>query len=1858
MSPKQGRIQNHSTVRSVRKAAVSAGCRLRSLLAMAFAVTASALAYSQSVDVSSSGLPGYAYPITVPPGIAGMAPNIGLSYNGGGVNGPVGYGWSLQGISTITRCAHTRAIDGYTRGVAYDGNDKLCLDGQRLIQVDPSTGATVNGAVTSPSISAPFQQNDSQGLSSGVREFRTEKDTFARIRAYGMVNGASDGPKYFKVWTKSGQVYEYGNNANTTANALVIAQGRTVAAAWAVSRISDTLGNYIDFQYEQRDTAWGSVAEVNTSGTTPATGREWNLSEIRYTGTSTSQPQNKVQFVYEDRPDHALASKIQDRAESYHLGSKNVSIRRLSQILTQVNVPSSSITVKVLKLAYGNGVVTQRSLLQSITECVGASASQCLPATAFTYTAGGSEDYTASSVFSAGALHTTTLQDTGGDTGILTGDFNGDGRTDILKWSSTPANNKLYLSAGDGSFTSASNFNLTTQKLFTSNGCYESLLSDVNGDGVPDIVRYSAATNLNGVTCSSYGATEIYLSNVDGSFTVKAYSGPVLERLVATYVDDCLPPGRDSYGDCAEPAYHAGWTRGANFYFFDIDGDGLPDLLTSVLPAYDTEADKIDPCLSQICTKYYKGKGDGSFELKTTNLANSAVYIEPKKGTGFGAPSRLADLDGDGLLDINGLTYRVTGTGVSTANRTVSFFNKTTAYRSQGDGNFDTSADAQSSCAYSIDFNGDGRNDCLQAAPYASTGTLNVFVAANRRAYVNNFNLGTLVIQNDGYGTTVLDVNGDGRQDFLRYADTATETTLYLSQGDGTFQPSSSFNINNATKQLFKTDGTTSFVTGDFTGRGNVEFLRIKSSPSTGSASGNQLYLKTDATPPDLLKTVTTGTGLSTQLTWVPLSNSSSGTLGTRYKSDRSDSTHKAVYPKVDIIAPIYVVASAVSSTGVGAATVSTEYGYTGLKAAYDSRGGQGFRETRRQTLAPNGATMVTATQYLQDYPYTGVARDTATWLGVLTDTQPASPLSSTSYIYCNAANQTAQSTATSRAPCSLPAGTYVQQPYLYKSTEQGKDLLGNALPTVETTNSFNSRGDPLTIEVVSTGTSAGVSQTFKKKTSNTYDTELTSCSSDTSCYWILGRLATVTQENTAPATLSALGASAGTASNATAITGTVVLPVLTLTQVATTGASTATTPASVTYRVGNTGQVAASGITYTGFSGVTLSSGPATCAGSTTDCGNVVVTTGTAAATYSGTLTATPTSGTAASAAVSLTVRTPTALTLTQTATSGSTTTPTAATITYRVSNTGQTAASSISYNTISGATVSGGPTSCAASTTDCGSVVVTTGTAAGTYSGTLTATPNSGTAASAAVSLTVKTQPALTLTQTATSGATTTPTAATITYRVSNTGQTAATSISYTSISGATVSGPSSCAAGITDCGSVVVTTGTAAGTYSGTLTATPNSGAAASTAVSLTVYTKPALALTQIASSGVTTTPTAATVTYRLSNTGQTTASGIGYGSFSGASVSGPASCAANTADCGNVVVTSSTAAGAYSGTITATPSDGTGASASTSLTVYTQPALTLTLISSSGATTAPTAATATYRIGNTGQTAASSIAYAGFSGASVSGPASCAAGATDCGSVTVTSSTTAGSYSGTVSATPNLGSGASVSVTLLVKTIPTLVLTQIATSGTTTAPTPATATYRLGNSGQTDATALFYYVFSGVTATGPSSCAANTADCGNMVVTSGTGATTYSGTVQAAVINALSNDAAVAVNLVVTAPPTTTLSASPSPLAFGSINQGSSVSKTLTVTNSGSVAATGLQYLVSTNRVDLGEYSLTGKTCPAAGGSLAAGASCNLTFQYVSYCGSGTGSGSIVVSGSNFSAVTTTASVTLKTTGVCK
>src|SRR5579859_7525130 len=115
-----------------------------------------------------------------------MEPKLSLNYSSQGGAGILGFGWSLSGISAITRGPQTRAIDGhgtdnFVRGVNFSSSDRFYLDGQRLIAISGADGA--DGT-----------------------EYRTENDSFSRIVSY----SSSNGPTYFRVWTKAGLIMEFG----------------------------------------------------------------------------------------------------------------------------------------------------------------------------------------------------------------------------------------------------------------------------------------------------------------------------------------------------------------------------------------------------------------------------------------------------------------------------------------------------------------------------------------------------------------------------------------------------------------------------------------------------------------------------------------------------------------------------------------------------------------------------------------------------------------------------------------------------------------------------------------------------------------------------------------------------------------------------------------------------------------------------------------------------------------------------------------------------------------------------------------------------------------------------------------------------------------------------------------------------------------------------------------------------------------------------------------------------------------------------------------------------------------------------------------------------------------------------------------------------------------------------------------------------------------------------------------------------------------------------------------------------------------------------------------------------------------
>jgi len=411
-------------------------------------------------SVSESGSANYQIPIAVPPGTSGMQPSLSLSYNSNSGNGVLGMGWTLGGLSVITRCPATKVQDGFIDGIDFDANDRFCIDGQRLIAVNGTYGANAT-------------------------EYRTEQDGFTKVTSYG---SQASGPEYFIAQTKSGQILQYGKSTDSR----IEAQGKSDVRLWAVNKISDTVSNYLTVTYNENN-ADGSY--------TPTT--------IYYTGNDNSSltPNAKIEFEYEARADETTA---------YFSGSMVKATQRLTNIKTYVDTT----LVRDYQLTYDNQGAANRSRLTQLQECE--ATGTCFPATKFDWLneIDGSFKHTAISGGSGSSAtkfyfgefngdgltdyvywNTTAAADTaafqtylaqgdgtfehvatsGGSGSSATkfyfGEFNGDGLTDYVFWNTGAVSGQFqtYLAQGEST---ASKLNTITTGLNTTTGLEYKSLTD------------------------------------------------------------------------------------------------------------------------------------------------------------------------------------------------------------------------------------------------------------------------------------------------------------------------------------------------------------------------------------------------------------------------------------------------------------------------------------------------------------------------------------------------------------------------------------------------------------------------------------------------------------------------------------------------------------------------------------------------------------------------------------------------------------------------------------------------------------------------------------------------------------------------------------------------------------------------------------------------------------------------------------------------------------------------------------------------------------------------------------------------------------------------------------------------------------------------------------------------------------------------------------------------------------------------------------------------------------------------------------------------------------------------------------
>lgn len=364
--------------------------------ALAIPGTSSTGATAGSFAVSDSGAAQFSIPVTIAPGTAGMQPAVSLNYSSQGGNGHVGVGFSIGGMSAVTRCPKTVAQDGFKTGINYDAdknNDAFCLDGQRLIEVSRRMGTDPNWRTVD------------------IIEYRTEIDRFDRIEGYSERLGVLTGPFTFRVYSKSGQIMDYGSRwwaiNRGASQALSDAERGNTVRTWPLDRVLDRNGNYyaIDYagtQVEQSVPLTNLLVAnaVAPIGAFPA--GEIYPTQITYT-LRTAAPSvtnvNRVVFKYEDRPTNDRHVLFDSGAAQFVLTKRLISVATyldggvatepgtypVYPLCDQPNGGGCGAVIRQYNLTYDTTPATTRSRLSSVQECA---SGVCLPATTFNWSGG------------------------------------------------------------------------------------------------------------------------------------------------------------------------------------------------------------------------------------------------------------------------------------------------------------------------------------------------------------------------------------------------------------------------------------------------------------------------------------------------------------------------------------------------------------------------------------------------------------------------------------------------------------------------------------------------------------------------------------------------------------------------------------------------------------------------------------------------------------------------------------------------------------------------------------------------------------------------------------------------------------------------------------------------------------------------------------------------------------------------------------------------------------------------------------------------------------------------------------------------------------------------------------------------------------------------------------------------------------------------------------------------------------------------------------------------------------------------------------------------------------------------------
>lgn len=977
----------------------------------------------------SGGAASYSIPIALPPGRAGMQPNVSLNYSSKGGNGIAGVGWSLSAGSSIHRCAQTVAQDNTFVDVNYSTDDKLCLDGQRLIVVN------------------------NKGYGTSGAKYRTESDSFVLVTQSGGINGLNTS---FTVELKNGQINTYGASADST-NARHNAEGRNETLTWAIAQSADPSGNYMTYSYSDDG--------------------EFNLENISYTGYNATPGNRKVSFVYQDRVD---ANDKNDFQFSYQAGGKTSRTQRLASIQTYIGttlIREYSLTYGAMSLSSG------RSILRSVQECVDKNSQTfCLPETSFNWQEAETQ-FELVELNNAADGYISEMKQTG--------DFDGDGRKEYLVYGSTNAlvsfdadGNMVEwdisnIIGADSSTTARMSRFQTAQFDWNNDGRTDLLHYDDSGQLVISVVNlqenqpvalsvlyefnqlnteipniYNPDGNIvepglqsrvtfNPIDFDNDGLMDLWRLEPSSDNTVTEYN--IYYNSGTAQMPEFKMVNKQTIQDFDHHIYH--WTSAHEDFtglaFRDINGDGLTDLVASQGGCMSTKVeDKV--WINQGGRNNFQETAWGSsgIGLDDNNLPQDTYHM-------------WADINGDGLLD-----YLFVPNGLSEKNNTAE--DATWHYQLNKGNHFEAVVDTQQKTGLT-GFGGRGQVDItgldwctgesspntpqytprfssvMHTTDFNADGAADLVVATNKEPqllYCRDVEQGKSAWPTENDVPNVDDlvllcpnrISEDSREMYdegLGGIDRSLYNTLtYSFEFDiskGKFQ----LNALPGSERLARAnsnhevdpygDGLTDYIFR--VGQGEPTRPQSAGFSFTTLSGENRepgLYLyrslgaSTDgvnAKLPDVIASVENGLKVKSSWNYLPLTSSENrgAYIPSLYSVPQTDEEREIDADHFYFTSSMYVVSSLKQSDGVGGDN-ETFYSYRDAMYNNKGRGFQGFK----QIIVDAPSEVRSVTDFRQDFPYAGKVSEVRTCLMTDNDeTCAVSPLSISTidYLYKNTAN-------------------------------------------------------------------------------------------------------------------------------------------------------------------------------------------------------------------------------------------------------------------------------------------------------------------------------------------------------------------------------------------------------------------------------------------------------------------------------------------------------------------------------------------------------------------------------------------------------------------------------------------------------------------------------------------------------------------------------------------------------------------------------------------------------------------------------------------------------------------------------------